>query len=264
MDRSPPRQEHPHRRRWRGRVGATVLSAAAHTALAVALLVGWRTAAPPDFAPAIVVGLAPPLAPPPKPAAPRAAARKPAAHAAAKPAPARKLAAAHAVHRRRDHPPPRLARAPRAPPLADSPPVATVEASETDDGSGLTDAQLAGAQAAGEGGDGGSGGGGGGACDMARRVQAALRKDPLARAAVHGAGGRAIMIWNGDWVRSSVEDGKGLAAVREAITFEVAFAPPACRHQRVRGLVTLSLADGSARLALGAGDWRWSDLLGLR
>ncbi len=105
---------------------------------------------------------------------------------------------------------------------------------------------------------------GGGACDMARRVQAAVRKDPLARAAIHAAGGRAIRIWDGDWVQSGAEDGKGLAAVREAITWEVAFAPPACRQQRMRGLVLLSLNDGSARLALGAGDWRWSDLLGLR
>ena len=98
---------------------------------------------------------------------------------------------------------------------------------------------------------------------MARRVQAAVRKDPLARAAVHAANGRAIVIWNGDWVQTGAEDGKGLAAVREAITWEVAFAPLACRHQRVRGLVLVSLGDGSARLALGAGDWRWSDLLGL-
>jgi hypothetical protein len=72
------------------------------------------------------------------------------------------------------------------------------------------------------------------------------------------------MIWNGDWVQHGDEDGKGLAAVREAITFEVAFAPAACRRAHVRGLVLLSLGDGAARLALGAGEWRWSDLLGVR
>ena len=32
----------------------------------------------------------------------------------------------------------------------------------------------------------------------------------------------------------------------------------------VHGLVLLSLADGSTRFAIGAGDWRWSDLLGVR
>jgi hypothetical protein len=32
----------------------------------------------------------------------------------------------------------------------------------------------------------------------------------------------------------------------------------------VRGPVVLSLNDGSAQLALGAGVWRWSDLLGVR
>jgi hypothetical protein len=127
------------------------------------------------------------------------------------------------------------------------------------EGAELSEAQLAGAASA----DGG-GGGGGGECDMARRVQAALRKDPLVRASVHAASGRAIMVWNGDWVQAGAEDGKGLAAVREAITWEVAFAPLACRRERVRGLVLLSLNDGSARLAVGAGEWRWSDLLGLR
>ena len=42
------------------------------------------------------------------------------------------------------------------------------------------------------------------------------------------------------------------------------FAPAACRNERVHGAVLLSLADGNTRFAIGAGDWRWSDLLGLR
>ena len=262
MDRSPP---HPGRgrRRWRGRIGATAASAAAHVALVAALLAGWRTAAPTLFAPPIPVTLAPPLLQPQPPAAPSPARKS--AHAAAHRSAAATLkpAAAHAPDRRRDEPPPLAARPSRAPPVDTSPPAAALAATGPGGGDGLTQAQLAGAQAAGEG-DGGGSGDGGGACDMARRVQAAVRKDPLARAAIHTAGGRAIMIWNGDWVQHGDEDGKGLAAVREAISFEVAFAPPACRHQRVRGLVLISLADGSARLALGAGEWRWSDLLGLR
>jgi hypothetical protein len=123
----------------------------------------------------------------------------------------------------------------------------------------LNDSQLAGAFTVG-------GAGGGGTCDMARAVQQALRRDPMVRAAVEDAhrSGRAIMLWNGDWVRSGDQDGKGLSAVREAVTWEVAFAPEACRNTRMHGLVLLSLADGNTRFAVGAGDWRWSDLLGLR
>jgi hypothetical protein len=127
---------------------------------------------------------------------------------------------------------PRVAARP-SPPVPESLPAAFVQARAAGDGAELSGDQLAGAQAAGEG-DGAGGGSGGGDCNMARRVQA------------------------------GAEDGKGLAAVREAITWEVAFAPPECRRQRMRGLVLLSLNDGSPRLALGAGDWRWSDLLGLR
>jgi hypothetical protein len=74
------------------------------------------------------------------------------------------------------------------------------------------------------------------------------------------------MVWNGDWVQSHSEDGKGLAAVREAIIWEIAFAPAACRTQPMHGLMLISLNDGSesARLAVGHGEWRWSDLLALR
>ncbi len=73
----------------------------------------------------------------------------------------------------------------------------------------------------------------------------------------------AIRVWNGDWVTHPGQEGKGLASVREAIMWEVAFAPEACRQQRVRGLIVVSLDDGPAspRVVVGAGDWRWSDLL---
>jgi hypothetical protein len=125
----------------------------------------------------------------------------------------------------------------------------------------LSNAQLAGAATVGEG-----GGGGGGTCDMARAVQQALRRDPMVREAVEEAhrSGKAIMIWNGDWVRNGDQDGKGLSAVREAIMWEVGFAPAVCRNLPMHGLVLLSLADGGTRFALGSNDWRWSDLLGLR
>ena len=71
------------------------------------------------------------------------------------------------------------------------------------------------------------------------------------------------MLWNGDWVRSGNQDGKGLSGVRQAILWELAFAPEVCRSERVRGLVLLSLDNGT-RFAIGSDDWRWSDLLGLR
>ncbi|MEI9963880.1 MAG: hypothetical protein WDM92_03465 [Caulobacteraceae bacterium] len=99
---------------------------------------------------------------------------------------------------------------------------------------------------------------------MVRRLQDALRRDRRVQDAVaRQADGRALMVWNGDWIRSTGEDGKGLAGVRQAIVMEVAFAPEACRAQPMHGLVLLSLADGagSGRLALGAGAWRWTDLL---
>jgi hypothetical protein len=76
-----------------------------------------------------------------------------------------------------------------------------------------------------------------------------------------GLGGpaSAILVWDGGWVASPGEDGKGLAAVREAIVWEVAFAPAACRAGRVHGPVLFSLGD--TRIAVGAGDWRWGDLV---
>lgn len=125
----------------------------------------------------------------------------------------------------------------------------------------LSESQLAGAASVGEG-----GGGGGGACDLGRAVQQALRRDRLVHTAVQGANrmGKAVMMWNGDWVRVGGQDGKGLSAVREAIMWEVAFAPEACRNERMRQPVLLSLADGNTRFAIGSSDWRWSDLLGLR
>jgi hypothetical protein len=159
-------------------------------------------------------------------------------------------------------PPPRVvsARPAKRPP----PEVRILPAGEGPSANGdaeVSDAQLASAAQAGSGPP--------GRCDMARQLQAALRKNALVQAAVaearHAPGGanRAMFVWNGDWIRSSGQDGNGLAAVREAIMWEVAFAPEACRAQPVHGLIQISLADGpgAERLVVGAGDWRWSDLL---
>ena len=122
----------------------------------------------------------------------------------------------------------------------------------------LSDAEVAGATS-------GDSGPPGGACDMARALQRAFRRDKLVQNAVLETNrpGKAIRVWNGDWVQSGGQDGKGLAAVREAMLWEIAFAPPACRAQQVHGMILLSVSDapGSARLAVGMGEWRWSDLL---
>ena len=115
----------------------------------------------------------------------------------------------------------------------------------------------------------GSGSGSGGDCDMIARLQRALRDDPevrdgLVRARRDLPPGRTPLLWNGAWIRTPGEAGEGLAGVRQAIAVEVAFAPPACRSQPMRGLVLLTLADGptAPAVALGAGNWRWSDLTG--
>lgn len=145
----------------------------------------------------------------------------------------------------------------------------------------LSDAQLAGATVAGAGGGeggfgagGGSGGGSGagdGGCDMVGRLQDALRNDPEVRAAVARAQsavgpGKALLVWNGEWIRNPGEAGEGLAGVRQAIAMEVAFAPHACRARPMRGLVLISFSDasGGPRLALGKGSWGWGDMLGGR
>lgn len=127
----------------------------------------------------------------------------------------------------------------------------------------MSDFQLAGAVDVGESGMGGGGGTGG--CDMAHAVQQALRRDPMVRAALQKANrlGKSIMLWDGDWVRAGTQDGKGLSGIREAVMWEVAFAPEACRTKAMQGVVLLSL-DDSTRFAIGANTWRWSDLLGLR
>jgi hypothetical protein len=222
----------PGRGRW---LGAGAASLVVHLSILAALLSGRtqlpRPPLPQPMAVELVAEPAPIAAPAPTPAAP---------------VPARR-------------PPPRMIVRP-TPAIRTTDTLAAVAAPTAASGVGLSDAELAGAVAA-------DSGLAGGVCDMARRVQRALRKDALVQAAVaqahnaEGWNGRAIVVWNGDWIQSQGEDGKGLAAVREAIMWEVAFAPPACRAEAVRGPILISLAPGSARLAVGSGQWRWSDLL---
>ncbi|HET6971546.1 MAG TPA: hypothetical protein VFH92_10510, partial [Phenylobacterium sp.] len=161
--------------------------------------------------------------------------------------------------------PPRLAvRPPRAKPPPEVAPLQAAVGPSTSNVAEVSEAELAGAGTADSG---GGGGGGGGACNMTRRLQTALRRSPLIQQAVAEAHrGQAILVWNGDWVRHGEEEGAGLAAVREAILWEVGFAPAACRDQRVHGLILISMNDnpGAARLVVGHGDWRWVDMLGGR
>jgi len=240
--RAPP--AHAQRRR---RLVAGVVSGGAHLAVFAALIFA-RVETPKQVAPRVEAVVAyvefqkPPVQPKPTP--------KPTPKP---PAPAKP----------RPPPPPSMVRRLHAPPTIESL-IATTEpvkhaASAVESGDGLTDSQLAGAANA-------ESGPPGGVCNMAGRVQAALRKDPLVRSAVAASAGKATLVWNGDWVRHGAEDGKGLAAVREAILWEVGFAPEACRTQAMRGLVVVSLngAAGPTRLAIGTGAWRWSDLLGRR
>jgi hypothetical protein len=156
-------------------------------------------------------------------------------------------------------PPPKQIARPTKAPRPDVKPLPAGEGRSHDAGVELSEAQLAGAAAAGS-------GGGGRPCDMARRLQAALRRDARVQAAVadaQGGASKALFVWNGDWIRSSGQEGNGLAAVREAIMWEVGFAPEACRAEPMHGLLAMSLNDGpgASRLVLGAGDWRWNDLL---
>lgn len=230
----------------KGRALGAALSVTCHVLILFALLWAWPDTPKMVEPQAIAVDLIAPPSPKPKAASPAPA-------AAAAPRRAPPVA-----------PPPRRAVVKRPPPDVDYLPAQVAKKSDT--GATLSEAQLAGATLAGSGagsGGGGGGGGGGGPCDMAARVQTALRNDPRVRAAMTGSAGRATLVWNGDWVRSGGEDGKGLAIIREAILWEVGFAPAACRAQPVRGLVVLSLngASGPTRLALGSGSWRWSDLL---
>jgi len=225
----------------RRRLAVAALSVAAHVAILLALVRAQpdspRLAEPRAIQVALVTPPPPPE--PPKPPAPEK-----------KPEPAKPK-------------PPRLAvRPPRVRPPPDVAPMPAVKGKPTPSVVEVSDAELAGAGTA----ESGSGSGGG-ACNMTRRLQQALRKDPLIQSTVAQAHhGQAILVWNGSWVRHAEEDGAGLAALREAIMWEVGFAPAACRDERVHGLILISMNDGpgAARLVVGQGDWRWVDLLGRR
>lgn len=244
----------PRRRRRAKADGlvAVLLSLASHGALLLAILaVRVPPPTPPEPDPITVALYQPPPPPPQEP--------KTAPEPAGAPAPTKTSQPTLPVR------PPRLVPPPQIQPLPAQPaprPSVVAELGESD---------LVGAATAGGGsGAGGSGdGAGGGGCNMVRLLQDALRKNPRVRAALlqahpaAAASGKAVLVWNGDWVQSPGQEGKGLAGVRELIMLEVAFAPKDCRDDPMRGLVLISLSDapGAPRLALGSRAWNWSDLL---
>ncbi|MDB5421634.1 MAG: hypothetical protein JWR59_1581 [Brevundimonas sp.] len=284
VDDGTPRRSDTSRRR---RVLAIALSLGAH--LVLLPLAFLSQSHPPDFSPSteeiapIVITLEPPPPPPaPEPApepdlaasggSPAPSPEPPAPAPVATPDPKPRPAPPPAVHTRAARPAP-----PNVPTIVANPgpPAVTFV--------GVGDGELAGAAVAGSGqgtgagigtgsGQGsGNGPGSGGPCDMVKRIQDALRDDARIRrtaAEAQGTLGRnqALLMWNGDWLLSPGQEGKGLAGVRQAIAVEIAFSPPACRHQTMRGYAVISLGDapGSPRIALGAAQWRWSDLAGGR
>lgn len=255
--RKPPKRD----ARW----AAVALSVLAHVAvLGPALSLRAKIDTPEPMHEPVMVSLEPPPRPEPAPAppaetpdpAPASTVEAPPMPAAARPAP-RPVA-----------PPPLRLRSPRTPPP--SAPLPAAEPAPEPPGISLLDAgQIAGATRAGPpgGGGGGSGGAGAGRCDMVRRLQDALSDDADVRASVMAAhralsaNGRALLVWDGDWLQSRGEAGKGLAGLRQAMAVEIAFAPRACREQPMRGLALIVLPDGP-RIALGRGSWRWRDLTG--
>jgi len=251
MDSRPPGAASTRRAQAaRGRrLGAWTFAVGAHALVLFAMAASLpraQTEFDPEPITVALVTLTPPQVPPPPKQTPRP-----------NPAPVAKAAPPKAAPPKappKSAPAPALARQTLAP--APVSPLRASAVTAPNPGQGMSDSALAGASTA-DSGD----GGGGRPCNMARRVQDALRKDPLVQTAVAGLGARAVRVWDGDWVWIDGEDGKGLTAVRQAMMWEIAFAPPECRGQAMHGLVVLSPDRSGTRLVVGLGDWRWSDLL---
>jgi hypothetical protein len=213
-------------------LGIAAASVVGHLVVGLALFAAWAKPEPPAYdPPAMTIALV--TLPPP-------AAADPAPPSPAKPAPA-------AAHAQRSFVRP----TPKPAPAASL--VAAVHGRSANGPPGLSDAALSGAATA-------ASGGGDGGCNMARRLEEDLDHDQLVQSAVAGFSGKAVMVWNGDWVWLDGEDGKGLTAVRQAMMWDIAFSPQACRAQPMHGLVVIA-ANSGARLVVGSGAWRWSDLL---
>ena len=272
MRRRPTRSERSGPGRW---WAALALAVGVQAALVAGLSVRTPDAPPPEPRVTLVELVAPPKPPSPP-------AEVPDEMPTAEGPPTTSADAAPDEPARAPAPAPRPAvvarRTPPAPPDVPSRPAPLETAPSVPELPLIGGARRAGALRAGGGGLGtGSGGGGsggdgaGGACDMVGRLERALRQDAGLRRAVsdtltaRGAAGQAVLVWDGDWLQSPGQAGKGLAGIRQAVAVEVGFAPRACKEEHVRGLAVVSL-DGTAtgpKVALGTGSWRWRDLLGI-
>jgi hypothetical protein len=234
------------RRRIGGWAAIVGLSLVGHAA-AVLVLLSARTQTSEPFDPEpMAIALVDLPKPPPPPPPPPADAEKP----APKPEPPAPVKA---------RPLKNIARPTKAPAPPDVRPLPAFDKPVTFAAGELSDGELASATAA------GSGAGSGGGCDVARRLQNALQKNPRVQAALARTPslGRGSKVWNGDWIRNPTQDGAGLAVIREAMMMEVLSAPEACRYEPMHGLYLISLnhPGGAARVAVGADSWRWGDLL---
>lgn len=233
------------RRRIAGWTAIVALSLVGHAA-AVLVLLPARTQISEPFDPEPMAIALVDLPKPPPPPPPPVDAEKP-APAPQPPAPVKA------------RPLKNIARPTKAPAPPDVTPLPAIDAPVTFAAGELSDGELASATAA------GSGAGAGSGCDVARRLQNALQKNPRVQAALARtpALGRGSKVWNGDWIRNPTQDGSGLAVIREAMMMEVLSAPEACRLEPMHGLYLISLdhPGGAARVAVGADTWRWGDLL---
>ena len=107
-------------------------------------------------------------------------------------------------------------------------------------------------------------------CDLAGRVQAALRDDPAVRAALAmlprdaRSVANAVMLWDGRWIAgTTTSTSYALDRIRAAVIATVAAAPAPCRQEAQTGPVLMLLAGSpDTVLALGSGRWRWGDVFG--
>lgn len=108
------------------------------------------------------------------------------------------------------------------------------------------------------------------ACDLTAVVQAELRGNVAARAALSlipseaRSVANAVMLWDGRWVDARKIGGDvALVPVRDAILMAVERAPEECRAQEQIGPRLLFVASdhGTLTLALGSGRWRWIELI---
>jgi hypothetical protein len=107
-------------------------------------------------------------------------------------------------------------------------------------------------------------------CDLTGAIQAALESDPKKRDQLAlippqaRSVANAVQLWDGAWVDPDSLGGPAVAEpIRAAIVDVIRQAPPACHDQTLMGPRLFAIADprGTIIVALGSGQWKWSDLL---